>query len=91
MMRGMMCHVPDKWLVYHVNGVHGGAETLHIKLNPAADGVAYVVTHNGNIRVEFLFPFLKASVERAEKAPREADQRRSLAGRADRSNEETNW
>ena len=52
-------HVPDEGSVYHVNRVHGGAETLHIKVDPAADGVAYVATHNRNIRVELLFPFLE--------------------------------
>ena len=52
-------HVPDERSVYHMNGVHGGAKTLHIKVDSATDGVAYVATHNRNIRVELLFPFLK--------------------------------
>ena len=38
---------------------------MHIRIAAAADGVADLVTHDGNVRVEFLFPFLKD--ERAEK------------------------
>ena len=41
-----------------MNGVHG-AKTLHVEIAPAADGVADIATHDGNVRVEFPFPFLK--------------------------------
>ena len=58
-MRGETCHVPDEGPVYHGNGVHGGAEALHVEVAPAADGVADIVAQDGNMRVEFLFPFAK--------------------------------
>ena len=42
-----------------MNGIHGGAETLHVEIASAADGVADMVTHDGDISIELFFPFIK--------------------------------
>jgi len=58
-VQGKTCHVPYEGPVYDMNRVQGEAETLHVGIAPVANGVADIVTHDGNIIVELLFPFFK--------------------------------
>jgi hypothetical protein len=53
---GETYHVPDEGPVHHRHRIHGETETLDLRTAPGNKRVSDILSHDGCIILEFIFP-----------------------------------